>query len=514
VDGSIYLRDARIGAQLDLTGSTVTPTGYVGVRPDLKTATRTPPQYVGIDAENIVVQGDFGGAELTWHGALFLNLARIDGALIMMGAQCPEGFIQAPSLVAGGVYVRRGFRLNGTMNLYGATINGPVDLAGATILNPGEVCFQGWDMTVAGSLTTDEHTRFAGTVDLRAVDIRGGLELDGIHCTDPSPDGGLHLPRAVIRGGLGVIGARVVGTVCLTLAQVSASVDLARITITDGELDADNISVGGDFDVTDATIDGAVTLRGARVVGTVDFYQTTLGTTGGFSIQADGLVAFQLILECRTPPGDVGLGHATIEVLTDLADAWPDDPGRPIITDFTYRRLHNDVPVDQRLAILRRATPTVAPQPYEHLAAVYRSAGREGQARRVLREKLRRESRAGGLPIRVWGLIQDLAIGYGYRPGRAAGIFGALLLAGTVYFAVAPDCAAARGPCPVNAADQRTWDPFLYVLDVLVPIVDIGHEKAWDPTGLDKAVMVTLLVSGWVYATAVVAAAGRALSRS
>lgn len=79
---------------------------------------------------------------------------------------------------------------------------------------------------------------------------------------------------------------------------------------------------------------------------------------------------------------------------------------------------------------------------------------------------------------------------------------------------VAAGCAGARGLCPVNTTDKRTWDPFLYVLDVLVPIVDIGHEKAWNPTGLDKVVMVALLVSGWVYATALVAAAGRALSRS
>ncbi|WP_173060959.1 hypothetical protein [Phytohabitans houttuyneae] len=115
---------------------------------------------------------------------------------------------------------------------------------------------------------------------------------------------------------------------------------------------------------------------------------------------------------------------------------------------------------------------------------------------------------------RIWGAVQDLAVGYGYRPGRAAAIFGALLLGGTAYFAAVPDCAGAGGLCPVNAGDQRTWDPFLYVLDVLVPIVDIGHEKAWNPNGPDKVVMIALLVSGWVYATALVAAAGRALSRS
>ncbi|GAA3455803.1 hypothetical protein [Dactylosporangium matsuzakiense] len=43
--------------------------------------------------------------------------------------------------------------------------------------------------------------------------------------------------------------------------------------------------------------------------------------------------------------------------------------------------------------------------------------------------------------------------------------------------------------------------------------VDLGHGNAWDPTGLDKAVMIALLLSGWIFATTIVATAGRALSR-
>ncbi|MFC6020109.1 hypothetical protein ACFP2T_28435 [Plantactinospora solaniradicis] len=518
IDGSCYLRDARIGAQLDLEATVVVPTGYLGKRPDLPSSARTPDHYVGIDAENITVGGDLDGERLTCYGALFLNLARIDGALILSEARLPDGFVQAPSLVAGGVYGRR-MRLHGTMNLYNSQINGPVDLAGAQIENPGEISFGGWGMTVAGSFEAQADTVFAGTVDLQAADIRGAVQLSYVRCTDPGEHGSLYLPRAVVRSGVVARHARLAGPVSLQHAQVSAGVDLRAVEISagpsaPGSLFADNIVVAGDLDLTSAALDGAVALAGARVDGTVTFLDSRVGCVDGCSVAADGLTAFQLVFEGHPPTGGVDLSHATVHVLCDTPGAWSVRTGRLLLTHFTYQQLRKDAPVARRLDILRRATPTVEPQPYEQLAAAYRSAGRERDARRVLREKLRRESHAGGWPRRLWGLVQDLTVGYGYLPGRAAAIFGSALLAGTAYFAVLGDCAGRRGLCPVKTDEHPTWDPFLYALDLLIPVVDLGHERAWDPVGADKVVMVVLMLIGWVFASTIVAAAGRALSRS
>jgi hypothetical protein len=353
---------------------------------------------------------------------------------------------------------------------------------------------------------------FAGTLDLQGADIRGSVHLASLRCTDPGPDGALHLSRAVIGGGLLAPRADLTGLVQLRHARVSASVDLADATVA-GTVEADNLVLSGDLDFTGATVTGAVTLRGAQVDGTVDLRDMVLGAREGISVHADGLVCFQLVLMCRTPPGDIDVSHASVDVLCDVAPAWPTGPGRPRLTDFTYRQLRKDVPVAERLDILLRASPTVQPQPYEQLAAVYRSAGRDRLARRVLREKLRRESRTGGWPQRAWGLVQDTTIGYGYLPGRAALIFATLLVAGTSYYATAADCAGRPGLCPVDPAQHPRWDPLLYVLDLLVPLVDLGHEKSWDPSGVDKAVMIGLLLSGWIFATTLIAAAGRALNR-
>jgi hypothetical protein len=252
IDGSCYLRDARIGAQLDLEDTTVVPTRYTGERPDPGSA-GTPDNYVGIDAENITIGGDLDGKNLTCNGALFLNLARIDGALILRGAHFPGGFIQAPSLVAGGVYLRR-MRLAGGINLSYAVVNGPVELTGATIANPGQISFRGWGMTVAGSFNTDTETVFAGTIDLQAADIRGAVQLSHVRCTDPGEHGSLYLPRTVIRGGIVARHVRLAGPVYLDHARVSVGVDMYAAAISaagaaPGSVHAENIAVTGDLDV-------------------------------------------------------------------------------------------------------------------------------------------------------------------------------------------------------------------------------------------------------------------------
>jgi hypothetical protein len=69
---------------------------------------------------------------------------------------------------------------------------------------------------------------------------------------------------------------------------------------------------------------------------------------------------FQLSLRCRTPSGDVDLSHASVDVLNDHPLAWPTDPGRIRITDFTFRQLRNDVQIAERLEILR-VPPTGSP---------------------------------------------------------------------------------------------------------------------------------------------------------
>jgi hypothetical protein len=121
-----------------------------------------------------------------------------------------------------------------------------------------------------------------------------------------------------------------------------------------------------------------------------------------------------------------------------------------------YEVLHEDPKVDvaARLDWLVRDQRGYAPQPYEQLAAVYRKAGRDEDARRISIAKQRARRRTIALPSRLWKLLLDILVGYGYRTWLAGLWLLAWWAVGTLVFAVAyPDdlmlatrCATPRFP--------------------------------------------------------------------
>ena len=71
-----------------------------------------------------------------------------------------------------------------------------------------------------------------------------------------------------------------------------------------------------------------------------------------------------------------------------------------------------------------------SPQPYEQLAAVYRRAGRDQDARTVAIAKQRARRRTLSLPGRLWSLLLDGLVGYGYRTWVAGLWLGGVMAGG------------------------------------------------------------------------------------
>jgi hypothetical protein len=170
------------------------------------------------------------------------------------------------------------------------------------------------------------------------------------------------------------------------------------------------------------------------------------------------------------------------------------------------------------MAWLAKATREFSPQPYEHLARQFSMAGEEDRARRIRLEAQRRSHAAGGPARRLSGIIQDVVIGYGYAPWRAAVWVFLLLAAGTLYFqARAGTCLydgrVRPGLCPASSS-HPACSPFLYTLDLLLPILSFGQDNAWRGSGLNEAVAVMVMLLGWVLVTTIVAAFARILKRS
>jgi hypothetical protein len=107
-------------------------------------------------------------------------------------------------------------------------------------------------------------------------------------------------------------------------------------------------------------------------------------------------------------------------------------------------------------------------------------------------------------PISV---LQDTTVGYGYRPLRAVWLLLGLLTAGTALFAAWPPSAVGDGKPP-------HFQPTVYTLDLLLPLVDLGQERSYAPMGILQWCAVALIGMGWLLATTVAAGASRVLRRA
>ncbi|WP_331765913.1 hypothetical protein [Embleya sp. NBC_00896] len=136
-----------------------------------------------------------------------------------------------------------------------------------------------------------------------------------------------------------------------------------------------------------------------------------------------------------------------------------------------------------------------------------RGHGRDADARTVLVAKQRGLRPTLPRPGRLWSVLQDVTVGFGYRPLRAVGLLVALIAAGTTLFAL-------RHPDPVGDGPHPPFQPAIYTLDLLLPLVDLGQERHYGPAGAMQWVAVVLIGTGWLLATTVAAGAVRVLRRT
>lgn len=152
---------------------------------------------------------------------------------------------------------------------------------------------------------------------------------------------------------------------------------------------------------------------------------------------------------------------------------------------------------------------------YEHAAVAYRMSGSLESERAVRYAANRRSFEGRAAWSRIWGYVQDVTIGYGYKPLRALLWLTLSWILGWIYFSNAASlCSkAVPTPCPVNADQRIDWNPILVALDAILPF-SIGQDGAWDFRTTDQAVALVLGLIGWVLISVSAAAILRATVRS
>ncbi|MEE1930461.1 oxidoreductase [Streptomyces sp. TRM 70351] len=465
-----------------------------------------------------------------------------------------------------------------SLQLAGALITGRLDLSGGRVQTYVELTQCRFENEVA--LTECR----MGTV--RLVDCH----VPRLEAARAVTDGDLHLARCTLPEGIRLTDATIGTDLMLNQATIGSGTRSRAVA-------ADGLAVGQDLQAGLLVCNGEVSLRGARIGGSLFMYGSVLrnqrgryalhapemhvarfahfacsgpatahltqGATppagtgypvDGYRVQAgpaaagfhvkqfqctggmkldDGRFGDSLVLDrvrftlhrgqevslrrvqtpelCFTPErpenGWVVLSGATVGNLVDSVDSWPVRDGL-WMAGFTYEHLIpvGPFPLERRLEWVAAATPEYSPEPYEQLATVLRNGGEDADARLVLLAKQRRRRETLSLVGKVWGFLQDWTVAYGYRPGLAALWMALLWLAGTLFF-------AGRRPEPLDADKTPHWNAAVYALDLLLPVIDLGHGTAWNPVGAGQWTAVGLILAGWVLATTVAAGATRLLRR-
>ncbi len=528
-DQPILLAEARLGA-LTLDGSS----------------------FPGIEAPNLEVDGDLGLDGVSSTRSVYLTGAHFHRDVRLRGAHLSSGEDQDVALAAdhivvdGSVACDGGFLAAGTVTMAGARISGSVRLDGAQIaVSEGQqAAFYGDGMTVGHDFNAQELTA-RGEVRLVDVSIASTLEFRGATLVNATGVA-LRLDRAEISsslycdngftaaGEIGAIGAHVKGSVYLNRAElgVPGPASSAAAPAASG---ATPEATGVALRLVRMKIDGDLGCWAGFVAhGTLDLGR--LSVAGEFRLLTTDLNGYpaaadltngrftMLAISGEPPAGYLDFTKAQADFFKDGAAHWR--RGDMILDEFEYRAIQMTwVTLKQREEWLSRAMTAsrrkpggdhdgYLPQPYEQLAEAYRRAGDDHAARRIQLAKYRQRNRVTSWRrwySKLWNLLQDAVIGYGYAPLRALVWLVALFALGVVLFRY--------GAKPYSiASGHRSFtlsDSVGYTLDLLLPASALQERQVWQSAnGLGEVAASGLVIFGWLLTATVFAAAARVLQRN
>jgi hypothetical protein len=356
------------------------------------------------------------------------------------------------------------------------------------------------------SIAAPAEGRWAGVaIAARHLDVttltRFGLPEDGPLGLDLS--GHVALDHAVFGDDLRFCGA---GIAAPPVSAIAAGEEAPALSMRNACAKGDvEFSAGGE--AGPVQIAGRIVLDGLRVEGALSLAGLRLTASDGdesrFSLSLRSAViggALRATGLALDGPARIDLGDAAAARLEDgHGAAW--EPARLEITRFRYSELeelsalgrarHSDG-VDARLAwIAAHEAGRFSPHPYRTLVAALHCAGHVDDVGRVEMAARVQRRRSGSVPllVRIGNALLEWTSGYGYSPVRATATLTLLFLIGWAGTAMAEAqgafessrfmdvslLAASAGTAPPGTCP---WlDPPLYAIDLIMPLVALGHEN-------------------------------------
>jgi hypothetical protein len=308
----------------------------------------------------------------------------------------------------------------------------------------------------------------------------------------------------VAHGKVDLAGASVEGKIDFTGAELEHAEDAVR---------CDRMRVGHSVVFDKVRASGRVRMCDARIGSELTFLKASLRGRKALKLRGTQVRGALRLKFVERPAGRIDLRQVQTGSFSDSANDWSDGS---MLDGFVYGALReNSMELDKRLRWLRDSHRYV-PQVYLQLAATYASAGQHDEATDVLmaKEDARRRSLSGfvgRLHRSVWWLLSP-TVGYGYRPLRILWCLGALTVVGGFVFHLlrqdAGNFARAR-----PHLDPHWFDPWLYTIDLLLPIMSLDHSQLWVPLHGARWASLAFTVLGWVLAVCLVTGIGRLFKR-
>ncbi len=526
IEGSLTLTSCEVD-RLQLTGARIA--GALGLSDSR--FERKGRSDLAIAIDDAVIAGTLDGSGITVRGGASLQGSAIGGQLLFAGADLtgtPVALDAASLAVAGRAELTprdgRRFRARGTVVFDDATFGRRLRLSGALLDGSGGDALSAQAMEVGGDLDCRPVESFRltcrGTVRLISAHVRGRIIFNGA-CLDGEGERALSADR--LRGDDGgdfsvedghrfqadgevrMVGAAFGGNVSFNGARLRTHDERAfmadRLRVTGSLLFKERADQR--FEAT-----GTVRLVGYRVTSQLGFD----GCRIDGALDLDRGLAESMWFRFASAPARVSLLNAearTLHVAHRSTGSITAARMRLLGLQYEFVDSMGGVGVAEHLRWLERDPDGYAPQPYEQLAKVYAAHGHDDEARRVSIAKERRR-RQGLTP---WGKAVNWFLGatvaHGYRSSQAGLWLLALLAVGASLFGLVFDASVKDGHADMTPAREAKQVPgfnaFIYTLDVLLPVIDLGQATAWNAHGAAQWIAVALALSGWLLTAALLA---------
>ena len=440
-------------------------------------------------------------------------------ALYLSGSHLAQGLIADGLATKGNMYLHDGFVAESEVRLPGANVGGNFACMGARFHNPKGSALHADGLTTKGSVFLSDGFVAKGEVQLLDANVGGNFACMG---------GQFHNPKgnALLADGLTTKGNVFLsdgfvakGEVRLLNANIGGGLHCSGGTFINAEshalaLYADGIRTQGNVNLSHKFVAvGNISLLGAQIGWDLDCYGAYFDSTlNGESANIGNVFGWHMVS-----------GKGKVVLLRAQADGLSIDMTSPgmfqfALRDFVYGQFFDNESLQSRINWLgnwpKHEYP-FSPQPYEQAAKVLFGMGQAKDAREILLEKERMQTKDERTPWhhKIGRRLWDVFAGYGYRLRYTAAWMAGFVLVGAFLFNFADDNGrmvphqpvvlanaeyrdATNPPCaefkcspekrPTELVkrlfpDYPEFNALAYSADVFIPFFALHQEPYWYP---------------------------------